>query len=381
VQLLRRLFTQFFIELRGATTPEIIFTIVFALAAFLSKYFFAGGVTLEDWSSLLIPSLWAGCGICGFYLIQAARCLHADDISAWEAWKPAIPEAESLRAEKPTPKRIIVITAVPCLCLAVIFIVTLLVPHLATRAQVIAELTKLAQSDRWDLIAKQLPTIESDPKLHDVGLYFRGMLYEDAIEKGSPVPEPERYLSQVPQDSEFFSDAQRLRLRYFEVTHSTQLKAAIIDTLDRANLHNPVYFTLRLQPPPALSYREITALHGELVERYSNVFDFGQMTPYIRGRKGVYLSIDLNDLEQIPACVLLFLLRELQTSRFECLNEPQQTISDSYDNLTKRISDAEFVMTLRHFGIDPNTRRDFEQLRGQPFPYKCNSNRPKNSAH
>lgn len=378
MELPTRLFDQFLVELRRVTKPEIAITALFALAVFLFKYFFAGGVTLEDWSSLVVPTVWVGSGTCGFYLVQAARHLYADEVTAWEAWKPAIPEADFLRPKRPPVKPIIAVTTVSCLCLLALIVATFVTPHSApqTRAHVAAELTELAQNNQWDLLAKRLSSIESDPNLHDLGLYFRGMLYEDAIEKGSLAPDPERYLSQVSQESEFFSDAQRLRLHDFALTHNPELKIAIIKTLDRANLRNPVYYTLRLEPPPTLSYREIAALYSEFMERHSNVFDFNEMTPRIRGRVGVYMEADLNDQYQVPACVLLFLLRELQTARSECRKEPLQSIWDSYENLTKHISDAQFAISLRHFAIDPNTRRNIEQLRDQPLPSRCNNNRP-----
>jgi hypothetical protein len=235
------------------------------------------------------------------------------------------------------------------------------------RSKIKAEMTKLAQGKEWGSLAKILPSVEIDPALRDVGLYFRGLLYTNA----RPAPDPERFLSQVPQESDLFSETQRTRLHNYALAPNEQLSKAILDSLDRANLRNPIYYTLRLMPPPQLSHREIMGLYEDFVRRHRDLFDFTEMKPVMRGQVGVYLEIDLNTVADIPGCVLLFIARQLHTAHYECLKGRKRVVLSEYDKLTKNINSKTLDDSLRRLSINPNIKNDIEYLRNKPLPDKC----------
>jgi hypothetical protein len=235
------------------------------------------------------------------------------------------------------------------------------------RSQIKAEMTKLAQSQAWDALAKKLPSVEVDPTLRDVGLYFRGLLYSNS----RPAPDPDRFLSQVPQESDLFSEAQRVRLHNYAVAPDERLSKAIIDSMDRANLRTPIYYTLRLQPPPHLSHREVTDLYEDFVRRHKDLFDFTEMKHSMKGQVGVYLEIDLNTVFDIPGCALLFLARQIQTAHYECLKGRKRVVLDKYDKLTKNIGSDKLDKSLRRLSINSNIKNDIKYLRNKPLPDMC----------
>jgi hypothetical protein len=235
------------------------------------------------------------------------------------------------------------------------------------RSQIKAELTKLAQSRAWDTLAKKLPSVEIDPTLRDVGLYFRGLLYTNA----RTGPDPERFLSQVPQESDLFSEAQRTRLYNYARAPDERLSKAIIDSLDRANLRNPIYYTLRLQPPPHLSHNEVTDLYDDFVRRHRDLFDFTEMKHSMQFQVGDYVEFDMNTVFDIPGCVLLFLSRQIHAAHYECLKGRKRVVLAQYDKLTRNIDSNRLDNSLRRLSINPNIKNDIKHLRNKPLPDRC----------
>ena len=86
-----------------------------------------------------------------------------------------------------------------------------------------------------------------------------------------------------------------------------KLKTSIIDSLERANLKNTVYFRLRLHEPPTLSHREVMNLYNQFVQHNVDYFDFNEMKLSIKAQVGTYLAVNVNDIIDIPGCLLVFL--------------------------------------------------------------------------
>lgn len=232
------------------------------------------------------------------------------------------------------------------------------------RADLIAELTTAGQKKDWDAIAKRLPTFEGEPAFRDIGLYFRGLLYSNA----RPAPDPEQYLSQVPQESQLFIQAQWLRLHNWSATPNEQLANAIMSSLDKASRRNPIYYRLRLNSGN-LSYNEIAAMYQEFVERYRYVFDFAQFKHVIQAQIGVYMEVEVNESFEIPACVLLFLARLIETSHKECIEDRKRAAVAQYTALVTNYSNLDFSLGL--LGIDPHIKEYLDQLSKEPLPTEC----------
>ena len=208
-----------------------------------------------------------------------------------------------------------------------------------SRQQVKAELSVLAKAKAWNQLAEKLPSVEEDPALHDVGLYFRGLLYSSA----SPGPDPERYLAQIPPGSDMFKLAQWVRLSAWSKAPTEERAAVIAESLERASLRNPIYYRLRLAKRE-MSYADIAALDAQFVQVHQPFFDFSAMKHHAVRLVGVYVEEDLNDVTAIPACTILFLYREIDAARRECLPEKSRDASTRYDALATNLGREDFFL-------------------------------------
>ena len=92
------------------TTPEVLLSMIFALAAFAFKLFLGGGISTQDVKSSAILLIWTICLIGCLMLVRAARLLRKEALAEWAQWKPAIAEAESLRPTKPSARSLVLTT-------------------------------------------------------------------------------------------------------------------------------------------------------------------------------------------------------------------------------------------------------------------------------
>jgi hypothetical protein len=234
------------------------------------------------------------------------------------------------------------------------------------RKELIVELTTAYRNKNWNVIEEQLPTFDGDPVFRDIALYFRGVLYSNA----HPAPDPDQYLSQVPQESSLFTQAQRLRLYNWSVAPNEQLANAIISSLEKASRRNPIYYRLRLNSEK-LSYNEIEAMYQEFVTRYRNVFDFAQFKHVLQFQTGVYGEVEVNESFEIPACVFLFLARLIETSHKECLEEQKREAVALYTALVTNYNNIDFSLQL--LGINPGSKEYVDRLGKAPLPPECRS--------
>jgi len=238
-----------------------------------------------------------------------------------------------------------------------------------TKNQVIDELTTLAQRRDWTSIDATLSSLERDSNFRDVVLYFRGIIYSNAHPTSI---DPDQYLSLVPQDSTLFSNAQRVRLANWAANPNDRLKNAIVDSMERANLKTPVYFRLRLEtPPPTTSYHDIANLYEEFVGRYHEIFDFNEMKPAIRAQAGTPMYVNLFDLQEIPGCTLLFILREIEAARQECRVTAVNDALAQYEVLVRNIDNAKLEMSLRSLAINPVIIKSIEKVKQGPISKAC----------
>jgi hypothetical protein len=238
-------------------------------------------------------------------------------------------------------------------------------PTTKTREQLISELNSLIEKHEWDSLAKRLNGIDGDPARRDINLYFRGLLYSHS----KPAPDPERYLSQVPQESELFLNAQQARFFNYTQAPEEKVAVAIIDSLDRAGVRNSIYFALFLAIHPKLSYGEISSLYDDFARHNRELFNFGEMKSELRGTQGVYMEAFLPDVLQIPACVLLFQFRRLQAARSECIDA--HSVLASHDALLANVADSDLTSSMWMLHVDPNIKGMFEELRKRIPPAEC----------
>jgi hypothetical protein len=236
-----------------------------------------------------------------------------------------------------------------------------------SRESIEAQLNHLSEKGDWKSVEGKLKTIEGETTMHDVELYFRGLLYLNV----NPATDPERFLSQVPKSSDLFAAAQRLRLKRYATTHQPELKDAIISTLDRAGIRNPVYFRLKLEPPPYLSYKQIVALYADFVRRNQYMFNFSTFNPELHATVGVYFSVDMNDVFEVPGCIGLFLQRELVTAQHECLAEQKDQATANYHRLVRTTGQRELTASMLQLNIDPGILEGMDMLAATPIPQSC----------
>jgi hypothetical protein len=125
--ILKRLVRAFLEEARSMTPPSIILAVVFWLAAFGFRYFVTRELPWQDFVSVLVPTVWAACGVGLWCLIRAALKLRRDDVAAWEADKPKIPEAP--RPPKPSVAPLVAATVFSCGLLGAVICMSLLLPY------------------------------------------------------------------------------------------------------------------------------------------------------------------------------------------------------------------------------------------------------------
>jgi hypothetical protein len=253
--------------------------------------------------------------------------------------------------------------------------ITLWAPPAKTAAELrtdtIDAMTKLAQKGAWNELAEQLPAIEANTGMRDVGLYFRGLLYSNA----KPAPDPEQFLSQVPQESSLFAETQRLRYSNYATSLNPQLAAAILQSLERASMRSTTYYALRLQPPPVLSYQQVSALYNEFTERHSDLFNFTDMREGVTATQGKYLTLDLRVVIEIPACVALFTTRLAETAHHECRTAEKMTAIDRFDLIMKNTSPGEMKLSFKMLNVNPAIQQRVEYLRTEPLPQSCQGER------
>jgi hypothetical protein len=124
-----RLFKAFGREIRALTTPEIAFALLAAIAAFAVKYYLRGGISPDDVWTVAVPAIWAGCVFALYYIVKAAIHIRSEDISEWDKWEPAIPEATEFKPSKPSILPLATTTAVGVgFFVAVLLVTFVLVP-------------------------------------------------------------------------------------------------------------------------------------------------------------------------------------------------------------------------------------------------------------
>jgi hypothetical protein len=234
-----------------------------------------------------------------------------------------------------------------------------------SRTRTINQLTALASKRDWSTLSTRLARIEVDhaPELHDVDLYFRGILFSNFY----PGPDPERYLAQIPPDSDLFESAQEIRLHNYARAPSVELGTAIMNSLDRASLRNHIYYALRLELSPNLTFDEISPIYDEFATRYRNLFDFTNMKSNISVYQGVPMQVDIKDVFEAPGCVLLFLYSELYAAHRECLVDREREILSRYDMLMKNVGNAVLNMStvMSQFGGTATMEQRIEEIRNQ----------------
>ena len=234
-----------------------------------------------------------------------------------------------------------------------------------SRTRTINHLAELVSKRDWNALAKNLDRIETDhdPGLRDVDLYFRGQLYSNA----HPAPDPERYLAQIPSDSDLFESAQVIRLQNYGVSQSVELGTAIMNSLDRASLRNVIYYRLRLELSPDLTFDEISAIYDEFATRYRNLFDFSNMKSNISVYRGIPASINIKGAFEAPGCVLLFLYAQLNAAHKECLVDQEKEALNRYDMLLRNVGNAGLGASamIIQISTEPIEQR-IEEIRNQP---------------
>lgn len=235
------------------------------------------------------------------------------------------------------------------------------------RDKIVRDLIIISVKNDWGLLEKKLKTIHDNPSFRDIDLFFTGVLLSNA----RPGPDPDRYLSQVPPESDLFPLAQRKRYENYCSNPTKQHALAIINTMERASLRNSIYYTLRLNIAPPLTHREILALYEEYIKRNKDIYDFNNMKYKIQGTVGLPFWADLYDIMDIPGCSLLFSLRILQTSHQECITDNVILTIAIYDNLVKNEGVNNLNKSLYRLWIKQSILNDIEQFRNKPLPDWC----------
>jgi hypothetical protein len=236
-----------------------------------------------------------------------------------------------------------------------------------SREEIVATLTLFAQKGDWDGLTKEMQSLESNPSMHDLVLYFTGMMDMNS----NPAPDPDRYLSQVPEDSDFFEKAQELRVNlYVWGRHDPQLKASILDALAHAGLRNSFYYRLRLEPP-FQSFTGIRDLQNEFMRDNQSVFNFSTLKLEVSMHPGVRLEVSADDVMEAPACLMLFYLEEMEAAQNECLAASKAEIWRNYKRLVQNVDPSLMQMSLKRLCILPGIERGIETLNATPVSKNC----------
>jgi hypothetical protein len=237
-------------------------------------------------------------------------------------------------------RRITRVIIVLCILLAGLILYVHFGPYYVhTRAEITNEFDELVQQQKWAELANKLPSLEGDSNLHDVWLYFRGVLLRHS---GPRTSDPDQYLSLVPQDSDLFEYAQMERANGLVTNpNDVRLRDSIVEALLRARMKNSLYFVLRLQPPSEPSHDEVMDLYEEFVALHKELFDFEHMRPRITYKPSIPVSFRVVSVGTIPGCTLLFFLRRLETAYRDCVLSDVAVVSSQYDLLRRSVRRSE----------------------------------------
>lgn len=236
-----------------------------------------------------------------------------------------------------------------------------------SRDRIINDLATMAGKNDWTGVTEKLREIEREISLHDVVLYFRGLMYL----AGTPAHDPDRFLTQIPQDSDLFANAQRLRLQRYSTTKDQELKRSIIESLDRAGLRNPVYYRLKLDPPPYLSFKELLTLYADFEEHDGYLFNAQTFKAEIRAIVGRPFEVSRYDAFEVPGCIVLFFNCEIGAAQRECLGDKKSEIYQRYQVLRNNLGVQELTNSLAMLRSTPAVMQNLEQTAIAPLPSRC----------
>jgi len=238
-----------------------------------------------------------------------------------------------------------------------------------TREEVKARLYSLVTNRSWTALAKALDEAGGNPSLRDMALYFRGLLYLNS----SPGPDPERFLAEVAPDSEFFRATQALRLAAWCRSPTAEKAASLADSMEKATFRNPIYYRLRLEDTQR-SYADTVSLYDEFAREHKTLFNFTELKHGLHGTVGVYFEANLSDVIQIPPCIILFMYREVESARRECLTDQLGHVLNRYDKLYKNNGDLR--KHLPSLCIDPELLDAIPRQARTPLPKTCGAQTP-----
>lgn len=108
-------------EIGNATTPDLIFNGLFVITTVVYKYFLAGGISLEDAPSIVVPAIWVVCLVILYFTLKSTWLLRKENIARWEAWQPIIIHSDHQRPRKPSIYPVAIPSISVCGLVAIIF--------------------------------------------------------------------------------------------------------------------------------------------------------------------------------------------------------------------------------------------------------------------